>query len=57
LAVKNVFGNERDKAIFNSSRGIIYASQKSDFAEVAAVKAKELRDRINEIKSGESSEN
>lgn len=29
--------------LVNSSRGIIYASQKEDFAEVAAQKAKELQ--------------
>ena len=29
--------------LVNSSRGIIYASQNADFAEVAAEKAKELQ--------------
>jgi orotidine-5'-phosphate decarboxylase len=33
--------------VINSSRGIIHASQKADFAEVAAAKAQELRDQIN----------
>ena len=31
----------------NSSSGITFASQKDDFAEAAAMKAKELRDQIN----------
>lgn len=34
--------------IVNSSRGIIYASNDKDFAELAAVKAKELRDQMME---------
>jgi len=29
--------------LINSSRGIIYASNSDDFAEVAAIKAKELQ--------------
>lgn len=34
-------------AIFNSSRGIIYASNGEDFAGVAGQKAREMRDEIN----------
>jgi orotidine-5'-phosphate decarboxylase len=34
-------------AIFNSSRGIIYASAGADFAQVAGEKALEMRDEIN----------
>ncbi|KAA3604107.1 MAG: orotidine-5'-phosphate decarboxylase [Calditrichaeota bacterium] len=36
-------------SLINSSRGIIYASNGKDFAEVAAEKTKELRGQINEI--------
>ena len=35
--------------LVNSSRGIIHASQGEDFAEVAAVKAKELQEEMAEI--------
>lgn len=35
--------------LVNSSRGIIYASQGEDFAEVAALKAKELQEQMAEI--------
>lgn len=35
--------------LVNSSRGIIYASQGEDFAEVAAQKAKELQEQMAEI--------
>jgi orotidine-5'-phosphate decarboxylase len=34
--------------LVNSSRGIIYASQESDFAEKAAEKARALRDEMAE---------
>jgi orotidine-5'-phosphate decarboxylase len=36
-----------EKAIINSSRSIIYASNKDDFAETAKTAAKKLRDEIN----------
>ena len=36
--------------VINSSRGIIYASNGEDFAEVAAREAKKLRDSIQEIR-------
>ena len=39
-----------DGAIFNSSRGIIYSSNKRDFAAIAAQKTLELRDAINQLK-------
>lgn len=38
--------------LVNSSRGIIYASQGEDFAEVAALKAKELQEQMAEILKG-----
>ena len=47
--VKYAFVEEKRLALINSSRGIIYASNGSNFAEVAAQKAKELRDQINNI--------
>jgi len=45
--VKSAYVGSGSTAI-NSSSGIIFASQDSDFAEAAAVKAKELRDQINQ---------
>ncbi|PID30474.1 MAG: orotidine-5'-phosphate decarboxylase [Candidatus Cloacimonadota bacterium] len=47
--VKYAFVEEKRLALINSSRGIIYASSGSDFAEEAGRKAKELRDQINSI--------
>ncbi len=43
------FGTDEkgERAIINSSRGIIYASQKEDFAEAARAEALKLRDKIN----------
>jgi orotidine-5'-phosphate decarboxylase len=43
------FGTDekKERAIINSSRAIIYASPKEDFAEAARNQALELRDRIN----------
>jgi orotidine-5'-phosphate decarboxylase len=38
--------------VINSSRGIIYASPGSDYAEAARAAAIELRDRINRIQEG-----
>jgi orotidine-5'-phosphate decarboxylase len=35
--------------LVNSSRGIIYASQNEDFAEVAGQKAKELQEQMAKI--------
>ena len=40
-------------ALINSSRGIIYASQGSDFAEAAGYAAAALRDSINAVLEGE----
>ena len=48
LAVKNTIIQSTSKAIFNSSRDIIYSSNEKNFAEVAAQKAIELRDSIND---------
>lgn len=45
--VKFGVDKDGDNAIINSSRSIIYASQKEDFAEAAKAAAKELRDKIN----------
>lgn len=44
------YGVDKDgkKAIINSSRGIIYASNQDDFASAAQKAAKELRDAINQ---------
>lgn len=47
--VKYGFDKDRVLALVNSSRGIIYASSGSDFAERAAEEAKKLRDQINEL--------
>ena len=35
--------------LVNSSRGIIYASQDDDFAEVAAQKAHELQQQMSQL--------
>ena len=50
LSVRYSLNKADAAAIFNSSRGIIYSSNEKDFAEVAALKAKELRDSINDFK-------
>jgi len=44
--------NKGGKAIINSSRSIIYASGKEDFARAAQKAAKELRDQINSHRFG-----
>lgn len=41
--------NQNIGLLVNSSRGIIYASQKEDFAVAAAEKAKELRDQMKAV--------
>lgn len=52
-AVRNGVDANREKAIINSSRGIIYASKGKDFAEAARRAAMEMRDEINRcLKSG-----
>jgi len=43
--------NNKCGLIVNSSRGIIYASQDKDFAEVAGIKAKELQEKMEDILS------
>ena len=40
--------------VINSSRGIIYASQGPDFAQAARTAALTLRDRINQLRDGET---
>ena len=41
--------NDQVGLLINSSRGIIYASNDSDFAEAAATKASELQEQMAEI--------
>ncbi len=41
--------NDKCGLIVNSSRGIIYASQGKDFAEVAGIKAKDLQEEMKQI--------
>jgi orotidine-5'-phosphate decarboxylase len=45
--VKFGIDEKGERAIINSSRGIIYASPKEDFAEAARSEALKLRDKIN----------
>ncbi len=45
--VKSGTDEKKERAIINSSRAIIYASQKEDFAEAARKKALKVRDSIN----------
>ncbi|MEM4255008.1 MAG: orotidine-5'-phosphate decarboxylase [Candidatus Norongarragalinales archaeon] len=47
-SVKNFFDDEGLGAIVNSSRGIIYASGGSDFAEAADKAAEKMKNEINE---------
>lgn len=43
------YGMNKDCGLLvNSSRGIIYASQDKDFAEIAALKAKEMQQQMSE---------
>ncbi len=46
-AVRNGVDANKEKAIINSSRGIIFASKGKDFAEAARAAAIETRDEIN----------
>ena len=46
-AVRNGVDANKEKAIINSSRGIIYVSKGKDFAEAARAAAMETRDEIN----------
>ena len=50
LAIKYATDKNGKGAIFNSSRGIIYASHDKDFAEIAKIKAMQMRDDINKIR-------
>ena len=45
-----------ERAIIVSSRSIIYASRDSDFAEASRRAARQLRDRINELRPSQSAE-
>ena len=54
LAVRYGVDAEGKKAIFNSSRQILYASKGSDFALAARRAADELRCRINSLLPGSS---
>ena len=47
LAVRNGVDANREKAIINVSRQILYASSGEDFAEAARRSARDIRDRIN----------
>jgi len=49
-SVKAGAGHSGDMALINSSRGIIYASDKHDFAAAAGKAAKQLRDAINQVR-------
>jgi orotidine-5'-phosphate decarboxylase len=51
LSVKYSTNVHGELALFNSSRGIIYRSNQSDFAEQAAQAAAELKTAINKIRS------
>jgi len=48
--VKYGTNKQGNRAIINSSRGIIYASKEDNFAQAAGQAAKELRDKINQYR-------
>ncbi|PJE77929.1 Orotidine 5'-phosphate decarboxylase [invertebrate metagenome] len=48
--IKNGLNSHRLGVIVNSSRGIIYASQKEDFAEAARQATLQLKDQINQYR-------
>ncbi len=52
-SVRNGVDSQGKRALFNSSRGIIYASRKHDFAEAARGAAAKLRDEINAVRATE----
>jgi len=52
-AVRNGVDSSKEKAIINSSRGIIYASKGRDFAEAARTAALKLRDEISSYLKGD----
>ena len=47
-AARNGVDSNNEKAVINSSRGIIYASKGKDFAEVARIEAMKMRDEIGQ---------
>ena len=49
LAVEYGVDSNREKAIINVSRQVLYASKGADFAQTARRSAQELRDSINSI--------
>lgn len=49
--MENGLGANKDELIINSSRGIIFASDGDDYAEVARQEATKLRDEINKYRS------
>jgi len=51
-AARNGVDANKEKAIINSSRGIIFASKGKDFAEAARVEAMKMRDEINRCLKG-----
>jgi orotidine-5'-phosphate decarboxylase len=50
ITIKNGASPQKDKAIINSSRQILYASKGKDFAEAARKAALALRDEINKYR-------
>lgn len=53
VTVKNGVSPQRDKAIINSARQIIYASKGPDFAEAARKACLSLRDEINQYRQSQ----
>jgi orotidine-5'-phosphate decarboxylase len=51
-SVKNGINKNKELAIFNASRSILYASAKEDFAQVARKVTLELRNKINHVRFG-----
>lgn len=56
-AVRYGAGKGGEKAIFNSSRQILYASREADFAQAARQAADELRQQINSLLPGSPANN
>ena len=52
-AVRSGVDSRGRRAIINSSRGIIYASQDSDFGQAARAEAEKMRDSINAVLEAE----
>ncbi len=54
LVLRYSLNTNYEGIIINSSRGIIYASKESDFAEAARSAAQDLRDRINRYRTADT---